>query len=388
MASVFKGKDGWKGQVVVGRYPDGSSKYRVVSGRTKADATTKLEALQKSLAMGIDPSAQKQRIEDFLKRWLEERVKTRVRSSTFDSYETHVRKHLSKGLGHMRLCDLKPQAIQTWVNVEVKKAKRSTRSIAYSFSLLKNALGMAVKWNLLERNPAMAVDLPRQTKFRPTPYDPEEAARFIAAVQEERLRALFILAISTGMRQGESLGMQWDDVNFEAGTVNITKTLVRIKGVGLRLQDAPKTEGSRRIQYLPKIALDALREHRAQCEEPKGYVFTDEFGLPIDGCNLAHYFRKMLERRGLRVVRYHDLRHAAASLAIASGVELKAVSGMLGHATIAITADTYGHLFESTKRATASAMDKMLQPAEKTPTTVKTTCPEPESADSPAGVVH
>ena len=137
------------------------------------------------------------------------------------------------------------------------------------------------------------------------------------------------------------------------------------------MQD-PKTEGSHRIQYLPKIALDALRELRSKVDEPKGYVFTDDWGKPLDGANLSKYFKNMLERKGLRVVRMHDLRHTAASLAIAGGVELKAVSGMLGHSNIAITADTYGHLFESTKRATASAKDRMLQ-GEKTEATNGTT---------------
>lgn len=387
VASVYKTKDGvWHGQVAIGSYPNGGSKYRTVSARTKQEAKTKVEALVKSLNMGLDPTAQRQRTGDFLKRWLEERVKTRVRNSTFESYETHVRRHLAMGLGHIRLCDLKPQAIQTWVNGEVKKAKRSTRSIAYSFSLLKNALGVAVKWNLLERNPAIAVDLPRQTKFRSQPYDPQEATKFIAAVQEEPLRALWILAISTGLRQGECLALQWNDIDFDAGTAAVTKTLIRVKGEGLKVQD-PKTEGSHRVQFLPKIALDALRERRAQCEEAKGYVFTDDFGSPLDGANVAKHFKAMLERLNLRVIRMHDLRHTAASLAIASGVELKAVSGMLGHSNIAITADTYGHLFESTKRATANALDQMLR-GEKTASTNGTTNFSPDSEGKAPKVIH
>ena len=109
-------------------------------------------------------------------------------------------------------------------------AKRSTRSLSYSFGLLKNALGVAVKWNLFERNPAIAVDLPRQTKFRSHPFDPQEATGFIAAVQDDPLRALWILAISTGLRQGECLALQWPDFDFEAGTAAITKTLTPHQG--------------------------------------------------------------------------------------------------------------------------------------------------------------
>jgi integrase len=320
--------------------------------------------LQKS---GVELSAEHQTLAEYLGRWLNERVKRRVRPSTFQSYSFIVNSHIIPHVGQVPLQKFTPQLLQGLLNQKQDEGL-ATRTVRYIHSVLHSALNQALKWQLVDRNVADAVDLPRQEKFQVEPYTPGEAQIFLRAIGTDRLVALYTMALTTGMRQGELLALQWADVDLEHAIVKVTHTLTRAEG---RLQrTAPKTESSRRTLSLTQIAVEALVAHKLRQDEERrfagnrwqvsDFVFTTIIGTPIDACNLGQRFRALLKRHGLRPIRFHDLRHTCASLLIAQGDGPRTIMEILGHSQIALTMNLYGHVFQDVKRESARKMDAIL----------------------------
>lgn len=361
----------YRGQLSIGKNDNGKPRYKCVDADTWADCKKRLATLKRDLEKGLDVDNH-QTVGEYLKDWFEQRVKIRTKVVTQSSYQMHLNNHLKHFAG-TKLRALTPQQVQQWLNAEIKKDERSTRAILYSHSILRSALNDAVKWRVLEFNPALAVDLPKQPRFRAQPWSPEEARQFLDCIQEHRLRSLYTMALLTGMRQGELLALQWTDLDLDNGTTRVEHTLTRVKGTGL-VRTCTKTEASERIQYLPQSVVATLREHKLRQDEErgnrewwnsKGWVFVTRDGYPIDACNLSNDFVALLKKHNLRRVRFHDCRHFAASAAIASGASVKAVSEMLGHSSPATTLQVYAHSFQSAKRALANHMDTVLTPETK-----------------------
>jgi len=227
-----------------------------------------------------------------------------------------------------------------------------------------------VRWGLIPRNAAAAVDPPRVVTPEMRPLSPTQARTLLAAANGNRLEALFVLAVSTGMRQGELLGLGWEDVDLEAKTARVRRTLTLAKG-GPRLTE-PKTRGSRRSIRLTASAVEALERHRERQEgegaargpdwNGQGLVFCTRRGTPIRRDNLHDkHWKPLLRRSGLPDVRFHDLRHTCATLLLTKGVHPKIVSEMLGHSSIAITLDTYSHVIPGLGDIAVSAMEEVLK---------------------------
>jgi integrase len=214
------------------------------------------------------------------------------------------------------------------------------------------------------------VDPPRVRTPEMRPLTPTEARELLQAAESNRLKALYVLAVTTGMRQGEILGLGWEDVDLEAGVVRVRRTLTLAKG-GPRLTE-PKTRGSRRSIRLTTSAVEALERHRERQEgegvakgdewNDMGLVFCTRRGTPIRRDNLHDkYWKPLLRRSGLPDIRFHDLRHTCATLLLTKGVHPKIVSEMLGHSSIAITLDTYSHVIPGLGDAAARAMEDALK---------------------------
>ena len=238
----------------------------------------------------------------------------------------------------------------------------ASQSVIHMRGVLRNALQRAVKHELVARNVAELADAPRLIRKEIQPFSPDQARRFLAAAEGDRFEPLWILAITSGLRQGELLGLQWGDVDLEAGTVAVNRSLQRFDG---KLQLAElKTAKSRRRNPLPRMTVDALKRHReGQVDSgrpplPTGFLFTSTTGTALEPRNVVRAFKALLVKGGLPDIRFHDLRHSAASLLIAQGVPLRTVMEVLGHSTITLTANTYAHLFSEAKRDAASAMDR------------------------------
>ncbi len=231
------------------------------------------------------------------------------------------------------------------------------------------ALRTAERWGMVSRNVATLVDAPRVRRHEITPLTPEHAKTLIAASADDRHRALWITALGTGLRQGELLALRWEDVDLEAGRLRVRHSLANVDGT-LTLQE-PKTDRSRRSLVLPESVTVALRAHRTRQKMDQlvagsrwadsGHVFATMLGRPHHAATITRCFQAALDRAELPRVRFHDLRHSAATFLLAQGMTLEDVKNQLGHSTIVLTSNTYGHVLEQRKRQVAAAMDAVLR---------------------------
>jgi integrase len=336
--------------------PDGKRRY--VSAKNKEQARKALREARSNADAGLVFDSGKVKFADYLDRWLNDSVRSSVKPITYRSYEMLVNKHVVPALGNVKLSNLTPAHLQRFYRSKLDEGL-SPRTVQYLHVVLHRALKQALRWGNVTRNVAEAVDPPKVPKKEVTPLSPEQARVFLeaASVAGDRLEALYVLAIHTGMRQGELLNLRWEDVDLEAG-------VLRVRGT--------KTARSRRTVKLSETALQALRSHLTrQLEEidragslwrENGLVFATEIGTLINRHNLIQRsFRPLLEKAGLPRVRFHDLRHTCATILLARGVHAKFVQELLGHATIAITLDTYSHVLPGMGNSTADAMDEALR---------------------------
>jgi integrase len=245
----------------------------------------------------------------------------------------------------------------------------SPRTVEYCRAVLRRALNQAVRWGYIPRNVATFVDAPRSQRPDPQPLSPEEVRSFLAAVKDDRLLALYSVAIALGLRQGEALGLRWDDIDLRGGALSVRRQLQRIDG-SLQLVDL-KTARSRRTIRLPEVLVQQLTTHRSRQDEERrlagtrwheyGLVFTTTLGTPIDARNLVRWFHEHQERAGLRHIRFHDLRHTCATLLLVQGVHPRVVMEILGHSQISLTMDTYSHVIPTLQEDAAAKMNTLLQ---------------------------
>ncbi|MDI3269345.1 MAG: site-specific integrase, partial [Bacillota bacterium] len=313
-----------------------------------------------------DPS--RETLAQFLHRWMETVQKHQVRACTYEEYAKMIR--IAPTLGPIRLDKLQLAHLQALCATKLQQGL-SANTVRIIHAILRKALAQGVKWGLLARNPAEAVDRPRiQRRDMPT-LSVEEVQAFLAAAKEDRLYALYVLAITTGMRQGELLGLRWEDVDLKAGRLYVRRQLVWLRYAEPALSE-PKTAKGRRTVELPGLAVEALRQHRKQQAKERllagpawqdwGLVFTTRLGTPIHPSNLrTRSFQPLLKKAGLPLIRFHDLRHTHASLLLAAGVHPKLVQERLGHATVGITLDVYSHTVPPLHRQVVGIVEGLLK---------------------------
>jgi integrase len=317
---------------------------------------------------GLFFDADNLKVGEYLERWLADSVLDTVRPTTYERYEQIVRIHVRPALEGVKLKNLTPAHVRGLYR-EKLQAGLSPRTVQYIHVTLHKALKQAVQDGLIPRNATEAVKAPQVRRQEISPLSAEQVKVLLETACGDRLEALFVLAIHTGLRQGELLGLKWEDVDLESGTVRVRRTLATTKS-GPMLT-APKTKGSRRSVKLTQGASDALRSHLTrQLQEidrvgslwrENGLVFASETGEPLDRRYLtSRRFKVLLKSAGLPAIRFHDLRHTCATLLLTKNVNPKIVSEMLGHATIAITLDTYSHVLPNMRDQAAAAMEEAL----------------------------
>jgi integrase len=228
---------------------------------------------------------------------------------------------------------------------------------------------MPYAWRLTQYNPAALVPAPRPARHPVPVISPDAAGQVLAAVRSHRLEALVSVALAVGLRQGEALGLKWEDVDFEAGQLRVRHSLRRVSKQGLQLTET-ETPRSRRMVALPASIVGALRSHKARQSEERllageswtetGFVFTSEIGTAMDGTNATKRFQRLLFSAGLPRLRFHDLRHGCASLLLAQGVHPRVVMETLGHSQISLTMNTYSHVIPALQREAADRMEQLL----------------------------
>ena len=365
--SITRRKDG----LYMGRYtvqtPTGK-KRKALYGKTRQEVAEKLTRAMADRDGGLVFDADNMKVGEYLERWLVDSVLDTVRPTTYERYEQIVRIHIRPALGAMKLKNLAPVHVRGLYR-EKLEAGLSARTVQYIHVTLHKALKQAVQDGLIPRNTTEAVKPPQVRREEIRPLSAEQVKVLLETACGDRLEALFVLAIHTGLRQGELLGLKWEDVDLEDGTLRVRRTLATAKG-GPRLM-APKTKSSRRSVKLTQGAMDALRSHlKGQLQEidgagslwqENGLVFASEIGEFLDRRYLtSHRFKALLKRAQLPEIRFHDLRHTCATLLLSSNVNPKIVSEMLGHATIAITLDTYSHVLSNMRDQAAAAMEEAL----------------------------
>jgi len=299
----------------------------------------------------------------FLDQWLEEVAKPSVRFWTYHGYEVHIRKHIKPVLGRYPLEKVGPQEVQILMNRKLREGL-SPKSVRYIRGTLRTALNQAMRWGMVGRNAAALVDGPRVEQYEIRPFTVDEAKRFLAAIKGDRLEALYSVALTMGLRQGESLGLRWHDIDLDLGYLRVAKQLQRIDRRFVLVE--PKTARSRRTLAIPPAIVETLRDHKRRqdseyAERPDAnslrLVFTRPDGEPLDGTVVTHQFHRVLDRAGIPQRRFHDLRHSCATLLLAQDVPARVVMEILGHSQISLTMNTYTHVLPELKREAANRMN-------------------------------
>jgi integrase len=344
------------------RGPDG--RQRSLYAATRRGAQERLRAALTASEQGIRPIESRLTVGAFLEGWLASSVRLRCRSTTADNYTTIVRLYLQPAIGRIPLAKLEPEHVQAMLaklsaGNGARGEQLSPTTVRYVYAVLRIALGRALKAGRVVRNVATLVDPPAKAKAELTPLSADQVATFLSHVAGDRLEALYVTAIGLGLRQGELLGLRWSDVDLEAGMLTIRHTLQR----GTRTLAEPKTERARRTLQLPSEVTAALRAHRKRQLDGKAseYVFASSSGRPLDPRNVARRFAMAIAAAGLPAQRFHDLRHACATLLLEQGEDLAVVSKLLGHANLSTTADVYAHLTPAMGQRAAERMDGVLR---------------------------
>jgi len=357
--TIYQRPDGrWYGQVTV------NSERKGRYGKTRREVADKLAALLHEVQQNMVPTVDgRTTVEVYLTSWLEETARPRLRHSTFPAYKGHVNNHIVPAIGKKRLANLTRQDVQGFVNDLIRNGV-SPITIMRIHATLRTALNDAYRDDLLPRNVAEKVRLPRVLRKDVQILSPGEAMKLLEAVKGHRLEPLILVAMATGLRQGELRGLMWSDVNLKTSTLVVHHQLQRVDGK-LTLTDT-KTHANRTL-HLPDIAVQALaRQHIAQKEARllagsrwvnTPYVFTTSIGTPFDGSNLSKYFKDIIKCTDLPDMVFHGLRHTNASLILAQGGDLRLIMHQLGHSQITLTANTYTHVLPALQREAARMID-------------------------------
>lgn len=362
--SIFQRPDGrWCACINLGYDSTGKRLRRFVYGATKKEVQDELTSLQSKKLTGTLVKVQRQTVGDYLSWWLDNVAKPRIRATTHNNYETMIRVHLKQRIGGVTLAKLLPDhVINMQSAMETDGASARVRQLVYA--VLHRALNDAMKLGKVTRNVCDMVDRPRVEKSTIKALDPGQVDDFLTAAERDRLYALYVLAIASGLRLGELCALQWSDVDLDAGTLTVRHTLMEVKGK--RELSQPKSDSGRRRVDLAAAAVAALWEHRAKMlsEGLAGstIIFVDTDGNTLRRSNVSRRsFKPILKTAGLPpTTRFHDLRHTSATLLLTKGVHPKVVQERLGHSQISMTLDTYSHVMPSLQRDAANTLDSFL----------------------------
>jgi integrase len=344
--------------------PDGKRRY--VSAKTKGECERKLRQAMTDADRGLTFDRPDLKLGEYLDRWLSDSVKDTVRQRTWERYESIVRVHIKPAFGRVKLKALTSNHVRAFYR-EKLDAGLAPRTVNYIHTTLHKALKDAVSDGLVPRN-AAAVKAPRPKKPEIHPLSPKQARALITASREDRFHALYVVALHCGLREGELLGLRWDDVDLDAGALQVRRTLSETR-TGHKFEK-PKNGKGRSVK-LSQRAAEALNSHRVRQNEERlnagslwqdnGLVFPTTTGTTMSCTNLlGRHFKPLLRRAGLPDIRLHDLRHTCATILLVAGKHPKYVQELLGHASISITLDTYSHVIEGMDGGLADAMDEAL----------------------------
>jgi integrase len=368
--SIYQREDGvWIGAIDLG-WNGGKRSRKVVSAPTRGEVVKRLRDLQPAIAQGITPASDRLTVAQYLNDWVADRIPGTITTRTEELYARAVRDYINPSLGKIRLNKLTPSHVSGMLqDLEARGYSPATKRMARA--TLRRALRMAEQDGILTRNVASIAEGPKLDHSEGRSLSPEQAKVFLHAVKGHRHEGAYVIALSLGLRRGEILGLSWNDIEASEGTVvlHVRRQLIRDRS-GVQLVDL-KTVGSRRVLHLSRPLVEILERHRARQEaeelvvgqrwnNDQELIFTSNIGTPLDPESFGRTVPKICKDAGLGHWSIHELRHSCASLLIAMEVPLEAVAEQMGHASIRVTKDVYGHLMPRSRARAAEAMRTIL----------------------------
>ena len=372
--SIRKRKDGrWEGRYTAGHDPaTGKTIYKNVLGKTQTEVKEKLKrAIEDSAKLDMSKVGQ-YTVGQWMDVWFENYAKIKVRPSSHQTYRGYIENHIKPNIGSIPLNKLTSLELQKLYKkllgngrverIESKKQPKglSAKTVRNINQIICSALNLAIEQRLILTNPADACALPklehREMKTLPT----EQLTSFLREAKESGVFEMYYIELATGLRRGELLGLKWSDIDLEHGSLRVQRQIARIDG---EIVEGPlKTKNAYRTLPLSADAIDVLKTQEKKCGNSQ-YVFPSPTGGPISPDSVLHMLHRVLKRAGLPKVRFHDLRHTFATLALQNGVDIKTVSGMLGHFSAGFTLDTYAHVTTAAQKEAANTMGGVLRVA-------------------------
>jgi len=344
-----------------------NGRRRFAYGRTREDAARRLHELVVAQRARAPLPSQRETVESFFAAWLAG-AKSTVRLRTWERYESLIRLHLLPALGRARLARLEPAQLHRLYQDQLA-AGQSPASVHQLHAVIHRGLGQGLRWGQVTRNVAALVDPPRIRRREMQVLNVDEVRRLLEAAAGTRWEALLTVAVTTGMRQGELLALRWRELDLTDGGLSVNRTVQRSRQEGFLVAE-PKTARSRRRIALSAGAVDALRRHRVRQTQERlearswaddlDLVFPNGKGRFQEVPSLTAQYRTLLAAAGVPRLRFHDLRHTAATLMLGKGVHPKVASEMLGHSTVGMTLDLYSHVSETMQRDAAATLDQLL----------------------------
>ena len=364
---------------------NGKRKYysKTIHCSSKSAAEKELAKFIASIESGCTYSTSKTTLNDFSKQWLKTYGKNNLSPTTYQGYEEKLRLHILPYLGSKRIDKIKPLDIDNLYNLLLEKLTNrkdefgnfktlSPTSVHRVHEILSKIFNDAIRWDLIPYNPCTKVVQPKYRRTKMSCYDEETSTRLINTLLQKaptKYKCFVILAIFTGFRRGEIVGLHWDDIDFKNKTITVNKSAYYLSGNGTK-EKSPKSETSNRTIAVPSICFDLLKQWRAEQAQMRlalgskwigaKNVFTTDNGKIINPSTGPKWFASFLEKNNFPHIRFHDLRHTFATLLVGNNVDIKTVSSTLGHAQASTTMNYYVHSLESASKASAELLENIL----------------------------
>ncbi len=355
-------------------------KTKTIKASSDREADRAYNVFAAEVQQGLVAYSGKYKLSEFARTWYKDYCLKYLAPKTQRSYKNHIENRIIPALGHIDINQLRPQHIMKFLEHlqedglrrDGKTGRLSGESIRYCFRVLSSMLQDAVQWQVIVSNPCTRVKAPRAEQVAISLLEEDDVVVMLQALTAEpiKYRVIVMLAIDSGLRLGELMGLKWTDIDFPKGSISVTKSNQALSGKGIFTKD-PKNRSSVRRVALSDSLLDLLKTYRKWQLEQKfmlankwkeeGWLFTKWNGSPMYPTTPSQWFRKFLKRQGLPHMCFHGLRHLSATLLISFGVPLKSISSRLGHSTVEQTANRYGAALQSVDRQAANKMDQYLQ---------------------------
>ena len=368
--SIRKRKDGrWEGRYTAGHDPaTGKQIFKSVLGKTQAEVKEKLKkALVEAGQIDFTKSG-KYTMGTWMDEWFENVAKIKVRPSSHQTYRGYIDNHIKPSIGNIPLEKLTTMDLQKLyrslltkgrverIEAENQPSGLSAKTVRNINQVISSALDLAVAQKIIPSNPTDACELPKVEHREMQTIPEEQLQAFLAEAKATGVYEMYYIELATGLRRGELLGLKWQDIDWKNGIIKVRRQIARVDG---QIVEAPlKTKNSYRTVTISPQAIEVLKQQRAKTHDQ--YVFPSPNGGPISPDSVNNMLKRVLARAGIPKVRFHDLRHTFATIALQNGVDIKTVSGMLGHFSAGFTLDTYAHVTTSAQKEAAQTMGNVL----------------------------